>query len=342
MPPILRRRVPLALGVALLLLSAPRLGAQAVSPKPPSQGGPVSPKPSGEGGNDLDAFMERVLARRDESWKKLQQYVLEEKESFDVTGPGGMPLYGLRRDYSWFIKEGFFVRSPVRADGVALSEADRRKAEAEWIRKEQRRDARRKRREVRLGTSGVQVTTSEPAPQDAETPATAEDVLKQGVEPQFVSLAYFMRFRFEAGRYALVGREKIDDRPVLRIEYYPQNELFREGRSRPNRRARDEDDQIEERMNKVSLITLWVDPETHQILQYTFDDIDMDFLPGRSLARVDDVKASMRMFQAFPSIWLPRGIDMHFRMTIALGSFDASYRVEYRDYKEANVTVKIK
>ncbi len=286
--------------------------------------------------------MERVLARRDESWKKLQQYVLEEKESFDVTGPGGMPLYGLRRDYSWFIKEGFFVRSPVRADGVALSEADRRKAEAEWIRKEQRRDARRKRREVRLGTSGVQVTTSDPAPQDAETPATAEDVLKQGVEPQFVSLAYFMRFRFEAGRYALVGREKIDDRPVLRIEYYPQNELFREGRSRPNRRARDEDDQIEERMNKVSLITLWVDPETHQILQYTFDDIDMDFLPGRSLARVDDVKASMRMFQAFPSIWLPRGIDMHFRMTIALGSFDASYRVEYRDYKEANVTVKIK
>jgi hypothetical protein len=307
-----------------------------------AQDQPASPKPASEGGNDLDAFMERVLARRDESWKKLQQYVLEEKESFDVTGPGGMPLYGLRRDYSWFIKEGFFVRSPVRADGVALSEADRRKAEAEWIRKEQRRDARRKRREVRLGTSGVQVTTSEPAPQDAEAPAAAEDVLKQGVEPQFVSLAYFMRFRFEAGRYALVGREKIDDRPVLRIEYYPQDELFREGRSRPNRRARDEDDQIEERMNKVSLISLWVDPETHQILQYTFDDIDMDFLPGRSLARVDDVKASMRMFQAFPSIWLPHGIDMHFRMTIALGSFDASYRVEYRDYKEANVTVKIK
>ncbi len=167
-------------------------------------------------------------------------------------------------------------------------------------------------------------------------------MLKQGVEPQFVSAAYFMRFRFEAGHYALVGREKIDDRPVLRIEYYPQNELFSEGRSRPNRRARDEDDLIEERMNKVSLITLWVDPETHQILQYTFDDIDMDFLPGRSLARVDDVKASMRMSQAFPSIWLPRGIDMHFRMTLALGSFDASYRVDYHDYKQANVTVKIK
>ncbi len=290
--------------------------------------------------SDLDAFMQRVLARRDESWKRLQQYVLEEKESFDLTGPGGLPLYGFRRDYSWFIREGFFIRSPLRVDGVALSEEDRRKAEADWIRKEKRREERRKRREVRLGTSGVQVTTTEPASQ-AEVPATVEDVLKQGVEPQFVSAAYFMRFRFEAGHYALVGREKIDDRPVLRIEYYP-NELFNEGRSRPNKRARDDDDLIEQRMNKVSLITLWVDSETHQILQYTFDDIDMDFLPGRSLVRIDDVKASMRMSQAFPSIWLPKGIDMHFKSTLAIGTVDATYRVEYHDYKQADVTIKIK
>ena len=56
--------------------------------------------------SDLDAFMERVLARRDDNWKKLQQYVLEEKESFDLTGPGGFPLYGLRKEYTWFIKQG--------------------------------------------------------------------------------------------------------------------------------------------------------------------------------------------------------------------------------------------
>lgn len=319
------RRLLLSL-VGLVLFSVPV----------PLHGQVAATKPT-----DLDALMQRVLARRDESWKRLQQYVLEEKESFDVTGPGGLPLYGFRRDYSWFIKEGFFIRSPLRVDGVALSEADRRKAEAEWIRKEKGREARRKRREVRLAGSGVKVTTAEPG-QQPETPAAVEDVLKQGIEPQFVSTAYFMRFRFEGGRYALVGREKIDDRSVLRIEYYPQNELFNEGRSRPNKKVRDEDDLIEERMNKVSQITLWVDPESHQILQYTFDDIDMDFLPGRSLARVDDVKASMRMSQAFPSIWLPRGIDMNFRMTLALGSFDASYRVDYHDYKEAAVTVKIK
>src|SRR5258708_2238103 len=72
--------------------------------------------------SDLDAFMEKVLARRDDNWKKLQQYVLEEKEGFDLTGPGRFPLWGMRREYSWFIRDGIFVRSPVTADGVKLSE----------------------------------------------------------------------------------------------------------------------------------------------------------------------------------------------------------------------------
>ena len=57
--------------------------------------------------------MERVLARRDENWKKLQQYVLDERETLDLTGPGGARLYGFRRDYSWFMRDGIFVRSPL-------------------------------------------------------------------------------------------------------------------------------------------------------------------------------------------------------------------------------------
>ena len=56
--------------------------------------------------------MEKVLARRDDNWKKLQQYVLEEEEKFDLTGPGGFPLWGMRREYTWFIRQGIFVRSP--------------------------------------------------------------------------------------------------------------------------------------------------------------------------------------------------------------------------------------
>ena len=43
-------------------------------------------------------------------------------------------------------------------------------------------------------------------------------------------------------------------------------------------------------MNKASMVTLWIDPKTHQILQYVFDDIDWDFFPGRSLVRIGDIE----------------------------------------------------
>lgn len=306
--------------------------------------------------SDLDAFMERVLARRDDNWKKLQQYVLEEKEAFDLTGPGGLPLWGMRREYSWFIRNGIFVRSPVKANGVALSDADRRKAEDEWLRREVRREERRKRRADRdqqglpaepenravvISPTGVQVVEGTPTTA-ADLPSNVDDLLKQGGDPQFVSSSYFLKFRFEKGRYALAGREKVDGQDALKIEYYPGTGLFNEGRSRPNRKVRDREDEIEEKMNKVSLVTLWIDQKTHQILQYTFDDIDMDFFPGRALMRISDLKATMRMAQAFPEVWLPRSIQMHFGLMLAVGAVDATYQVDYLNYKQADVTYKIK
>jgi hypothetical protein len=309
--------------------------------------------------SDLDAFMERVLARRDDNWKKLQQYVLEEKEAFNLTGPGGLPLWGMRREYTWFIRQGVFVRSPLKADGVTISEADRRKAEDQWVRRELNREERRKkraerekegkppdpseaeRRAVVISPTGVQVIDTSPTTA-ADLPSNMEDLLKQGGDPQFVSAAYFLKFRFEKGHYALAGREKVDDRDALKIEYYPETGLFKDGRSKPDKRVRDEDDVIEEKMNKVSLVTLWVDPKTHQILKYIFDDIDMDFFPGRAFARVSDLKATMQMGQAFPDVWLPRSVEMRFGMMFALGAVDASYKVDYFNYKQADVTYKIK
>src|SRR5688500_18230602 len=76
--------------------------------------------------SDLDALMERVLARRDENWKKLQQYLLNERETLEVVGPGAARLYGFRREYVWFPRDGVFIRSPLTADGVAIDEAERR------------------------------------------------------------------------------------------------------------------------------------------------------------------------------------------------------------------------
>lgn len=310
--------------------------------------------------SDLDAFMQKVLARRDDNWKKLQQYVLEEKEAFDLSGPGGFPLYGMRRDYTWFIRDGFFVRSPVRANGVTLSESDRKKAETQWLRRQKGREEREKRnaeraanglpperasREVAITPTGVKTSTSDERATDVEqttTPSNTEDMLRQGLEPQFVSSAYFLKFKFESGHYALAGREQLGDIQTLKIEYYPETGLFKEGKSKPDRKVKDEDDLIEEKMNKVSMVTLWINPDTHQILQYTFDDIDMDFFPGRALVRVDDLKATMQMGQPFPNVWLPKSIAMRFGMMLAVGAVDATYKVEYLNYKEAAVTYKIK
>jgi hypothetical protein len=305
--------------------------------------------------SDLDAFMEKVLARRDDNWKKLQQYVLEEKEAFDLTGPGRFPLWGMRREYNWFIRDGIFVRSPISADGVKLSEADRRKAEEQWLRRQKNREERQKRnaereakglpperesREVVITPTGVQTSTSDD--KDTGTITNTEDMLKQVREPQFVSSAYFLKFKFETGHYALAGREKIGDIQALKIEYYPEAGMFKDDKNRPDKKDKDEDEKIEGKMNKASMVTLWVDPKTYQILQYTFDDMDWDFFPGRSLVRISNVEATMQMGQAFPNIWLPKSIEMEFEMMLAVGAVDATYRVDYQNYKEAAVTYKIK
>jgi hypothetical protein len=266
--------------------------------------------------------MERVIARGDDNWTKLQQYILDERERLQVTGPDGSRLYGFEREYAWFIRQGYFVRSPLKADGVRISEAERARYERDWIERERRREQGR----------------AQPGPDAAQT---IEDVVRQSVEPRFVSAAYFLRFKFDPGHYALVGRETLAGREVLRVEYYP-SKLFAEGRTRPSRRLRERDDDIQQKMNKVSLVTLWIDPADHQILQYTFDNMGLDFLPGRSVVRVDDLQARMRMGQPFPGVWLPSTIEMRFQLTMATGPIGARYDVEYHDYRLAEVTATVK
>lgn len=292
--------------------------------------------------SDLDAFMARVIERRDENWKKLQQYVLDERETVRLLGPGGAPIFGQRREYTWFIRQGLFVRSPVRANGVTLGEEERQKYEDEWIANERRREERRAKREGR----------------DSEAAASVDDVLRQSVEPQFVSAAYFLRFKFDPGSYALAGRETIDGRQVLRIEYYPtrlfedddeRDDRGREARERRedrrSQRERDDEAEIENRitrqMNKVSLVTLWVLPDEHQVLRYTFDNVDWGFLPGRWLLRAEEARASMRMTEAFPDVWLPDTIEMRFRLMTAAGALDAQYDIRYHDYRLADVKARI-
>ena len=171
-----------------------------------------------------------------------------------------------------------------------------------------------------------------------------------------------MDFKFEPGNYALVGRETIEGRDVLRIEHYPTklftdddehehrehaDEATERGGDSKDKRDKDDDEEsedeaIERRMNKVALITLWVDPTPAQIIRYTFDNVGLDFLPGRWLVRVSELKASMEMGLPFPDVWLPRRIQFRAAVTLATGTYPATFDVEYRDYRLADVKTKIK
>ncbi|HEY9464319.1 MAG TPA: hypothetical protein VIR54_14605 [Vicinamibacterales bacterium] len=280
---------------------------------------------------DLDAFMSRVLERRDDNWTKLQQYVLEERETVQLIGPGATPLYGVRRESTWFPRDGRFIKSPLRINGVTIGEEDRRKAEALWIKMEDQREKRRAEREKR----------ETPEQENAGAVPLTEDGVRQALEPGFVSAAYFLRFKFDPGHYALAGRDKFEGRDVLKIEYYP-TKLFSEGRTRPNKELRKRDSEIQSKMNKSALVTLWVDPAEHQILKYDFENIDLDFLPGRWFVHLDGMNAAMEMGQPFPSVWLPRSLRIAINVTVATGEIDGRYAVDYYDYKLATVATKVR
>ena len=282
---------------------------------------------------DLDAFMREVLAKRDENWKKLQQYVLDERESIDLRGPAHSPIWGERREYTWFIRDGFFVRSPVKVNGVTIGDEDRQKYEADFLARQQRRERRR---------AEATGQTVEPPPEP-----DVQSLLRQTREPEFVSSAYFLRFRFEEGKYALVGREKLEapvTSDVLRIEYYPTN-LFRGTDRRRTERTKEEDRaydaEFRRLMNKTALVTLWVEPGAHQIVKYTFDNIAFDFLPAQWLVHLDELHASMTMGQPFPDVWLPGNLDFQAALTLAIGQFDLRYGLEYHDYRQADVKTKV-
>jgi hypothetical protein len=282
---------------------------------------------------DLDALMRQVLETRDENWKKLQQYVLDEREQFDLRGPTGATVWGERRDYTWYIRDGFFVRSPVKVNGAAVSERDRRTFEAEFLKTAQERDRRR-------AAAGPADNQDAPVPSTTTGASDIDALLRQSRQPQFITSAYFLRFKFEEGRYALVGREPLDGRDVLRIEHYP-TALFADRRMAERRRDDPVEREARRLMSKVSLVTLWVEPQSHQIVKYTFNNIATDFLPSQWLARVNDVHASMVMGQPFPDVWLPQTLEIGASVTLAVGQFELHYGLEYHDYRRAEVGSKV-
>jgi hypothetical protein len=287
---------------------------------------------------DLDAFMAQTLARRDDNWKRLQQYILDEREVAELRGPSDGLVWGEQREYTWYVRDGFFVRSPTRVNGVPIPEKERLKYEESFLNRARNREARG-------------ANAPEPIAEQTASLPDVQGFIKQTREPQFISSAYFLRFKFEAGHYGLVGRETIDNREVLKIEYYPTSLFSEDPKTRTERRIRqtaanrsDESytDEMQRLMNKVSLVTLWVEPSQHQIVKFTFDNVGLDFLPLSWLARVTELKASMTMSEAFSGVWLPSRIDSSGAIVLAPGRFDIRYSIDYSGYREATVSTKIR
>jgi hypothetical protein len=285
---------------------------------------------------DLDALMAKALQHREVDRRTLSDYVLDEVESVEVLGPGRAPITRIHREFTWYVRDGVHVRSPVRFDGVPIAEADRRAYEERWFNREQDRRKHRAEREAKRESEGKPPTLG---------PAALN-------EPRFVSESYFLDFKFEPGNYYLAGRDTLDNKEVLKIDYYPQH-LFNddeEPRTSPGskeykrkRKSKEDElgEEIDRKMNKTAQVTLWVDPSENRIVKYTFDNVWMDFLPAAWLVRVDDLRASMEMGQPFDGVWLPRNIRIHAGVTLAAGSFEVTYGREFSKYRKADVSTRI-
>jgi hypothetical protein len=264
----------------------------------------------------------------------------------------------VRNEFTWYVRDGFHVRSPLKFNGVPIPESDRRAYEVRWVKSEEGRRKFRTEREAKREQAGKPPAMSVPSIN----------------EPRFISESYFMDFKFEPGNYYLAGKESLEGQEVLKIDYLP-SKLFDEDpetsedaemrKAEEEAKAKDPKDakqkekkpskkkpqsakeqgqeaEIERKMDKTSQVTLWVDPATHQIVKYTFDNVWLDFLPAGWLVKIDDIRASMQMGQPFPGVWLPRNLSIHAGLSLALGPMELSYKREFSNYRKADVTSKIR
>ena len=100
----------------------------------------VSQAPS----SDIDAFMEKVLAQRGANWEQYYDYFCKERAELEIVGSlPGVPLSGFRREFLWFVRDGYMVRSPVSVDGVAISADVRAREEEKWIERLEKKERER-------------------------------------------------------------------------------------------------------------------------------------------------------------------------------------------------------
>jgi len=244
-----------------------------------------------ETGNELDDFMAKVLKKRDIDWERLHNYIFSSTEILEIK-KGEIPaLENFRREYIWYVRDGYLVRSPVRIDGVKISAGERAEAVEKWINDEKKK--REKEQKNQLNRQS------------------------------------FFGFKFEPGRYLYVGKQQFEGREVVVVEYYPDI-----GNNNKNK------DKYEDLIEKSILITLLIEPEEHQIVQFIFDNAGFEFLPARWLVRLDDIKGSLVMGKPLGDVWLPREITAYGSISTANMDLSIHYSHEFYSYSKTDVKVK--
>ena len=319
MRPFSTRPVALACLAFLGALSAAAWAAEraphGAHPTERPNNGPAAASASSSAGgtaisqDEIDAFMEKVLEKREINWDQVYNYVFGETEKLRIRGVEIAALQSFDQEYTWYVRDGYLVRSPWKVNGVEVDEEKREKEELAWI----------------------------------ESVANDED----GDDGRIERDAFF-NFEFDPGNYLFAGREVFEGREVVRIEYYPTMAFFDEDHEDDEdegerRRRREDDDEefdeeeFEHMFAKTSLVTLLVLPEEHQIVKWTFENVGFDFLPYRWLVRMDEIHASMIMDQPIEGVWLPREIRASAAASTASFNLAVEYSREFGDYKETAV-----
>ena len=245
-------------GAAVSQPGAPAPHPGAAGPHPGGAASRSDESPAARAGNEIDRLVQAVFDNRHAGeWRRLGDFVLRETLAVAIETTSDSPLAGFRRmrEYEWYVRDGWAIRSPVRVDGVAIGEARRHGYEQDWLREERRRRA---------------------PPLDAGDPDP---------EPRFVTdFHYFLEWDLEPGDCYFVRREKAAGRDAVRIECYPTGPLLEVA-----------GDRIDRGIRKTSMLTLWVDAEARRIVKYAFENSGLDFLPFRWLLRADGFLAALEL-----------------------------------------------
>ena len=220
-----------------------------------------------------------------------------------MRGPKRVPIWGERREYTWFIRDGFFVRSPTKFNGV-----DHRRGRAPEVRgrlpqagagARQERATRRQRDARRLRPHDRWRHRRRPPERPATgsrrtSAASFARTASRNSSRRPTSCASSSRrasTRWSATRRSTAATCCASSTTRTRMFSGTDRRRTRQGTPPTTIAARDAE--FQRLMNKVALVTLWVEPKAHQIVKYTFDNVGFDFLPAQWLVHVSDVKATM-------------------------------------------------